>query len=199
MYLKPSEVRFSQDSINNVFHPACLHSSTRIGETLDDLLLGRCNISSIPAISVCRINNTWYTADNRRLWVFQKYEELNAIEKGNVQIYVTQKSWIPEHKMTTTNGGTSVDVRRDAGGTFWKKCQNTRHRQLHQTPRTLSYNTSETSDSRGSFTNRQVKNTRKEPINVKDSSRSLTSSTNVRSASAASVKRTRRRLLQNFH
>jgi len=37
MELKPSEIYYSQDSINNVFDKRSAHSYRRIGETLDDL------------------------------------------------------------------------------------------------------------------------------------------------------------------
>jgi len=39
--LNPSEIYFSQDSINNVFDKKCAHSYKTIGETLDDLCENR--------------------------------------------------------------------------------------------------------------------------------------------------------------
>jgi len=41
MELYPSEIYFSQDSINKVFDKKCAHSYKTIGETLDDLCENR--------------------------------------------------------------------------------------------------------------------------------------------------------------
>lgn len=81
MFLKPSEIRFSQDSIGNSFGGYTSHPFRRIGQTLDDILSGRCNVDSIPRISVMNRNGLWFTADNRRLWVFQQAEKRGKIEK----------------------------------------------------------------------------------------------------------------------
>ncbi|WAR29658.1 hypothetical protein MAR_003226 [Mya arenaria] len=37
MELRPSEIYYSQDSINNVFDKRCRHSYKLIGETLDEI------------------------------------------------------------------------------------------------------------------------------------------------------------------
>ncbi|XP_069124896.1 uncharacterized protein [Argopecten irradians] len=116
MRLRPSEIRFSQDSINNVFDKRSLHAYRRIGETLDDLLRGRCSISQIPTITVVQRNGVWYTTDNRRLWVFRKLEELGKC----TTISVYQGYSIPSEKFTTRNSGRSIIVRRDAGGSYWR-------------------------------------------------------------------------------
>ncbi|XP_021362102.1 uncharacterized protein LOC110455953 [Mizuhopecten yessoensis] len=116
MYLRPSEIRFSQDSINNIFDKNSLHAYRRIGETLDALLKGQCNISDIPTIKVVNRNGVWFTVDNRRLWVFRKLEELGKC----TDIPVRQDYNIPSRKLTTVNEGRSITVRRDAGGSYWK-------------------------------------------------------------------------------
>lgn len=59
MFLKPSEIRFSQDSIGNSFGGYTSHPFRRIGQTLDDILSGRCNVDSIPRISVMNRNGLW--------------------------------------------------------------------------------------------------------------------------------------------
>ena len=67
--LKPSKIRYTQDSINNHFDRRGLHRQKLIGETLDDLIEGRINVDDIPKINVVKRNGEWFTVDNRRLWV----------------------------------------------------------------------------------------------------------------------------------
>ncbi|XP_069124901.1 uncharacterized protein [Argopecten irradians] len=116
MQLRPSEIRFSQDSINNVFDKRSPHAHRRIGETLDALLKDQCTIYQIPTITVVKRNEVWYSADNRRLWVFRKLEELGKC----TTIPVREGYSIPSEKFTTRNSGRFINVRRDAGGSYWR-------------------------------------------------------------------------------
>ncbi|KAH3837963.1 hypothetical protein DPMN_111368 [Dreissena polymorpha] len=106
--------RTQQDSINNVFDKRSSHNGTRIGDTLDDVCEGICQVSSIPKITVVNRDGKWVTADNRRLWVFRELERLGKCDTIPVRI----SSYIPEAKLTSYNGGTSVRVRGPAGG-YW--------------------------------------------------------------------------------
>ena len=78
-----------------------VHRDTDIGETLDQLLNGHCNVQSIPKISVIQIDGKWFTSDNRRLWVFRKAEEIGFLKKIEVQ----EIGHIKDEKLTTENGG----------------------------------------------------------------------------------------------
>ena len=124
MELKPSEIRYSQDSIARYFGKATGHPLRPIGQTLDDILTGECNVNSIPRISVISRHGSWFTVDNRRLWVFQKAEERGRCNK----ITVYQTSYIDEEKFTTTNEGRSVTVRGDPGGSHWRRIPVVRER-----------------------------------------------------------------------
>ena len=116
MELRPSEIFYSQDSIMNRFGDYTSHGNTYIGETLDQLLRGHCNVNSIPTISVVKKYGKWYTSDNRRLWVFRKAEELGFLET----IDVNETYYLNENKFTTENGGESIRVRgRTPGGSLW--------------------------------------------------------------------------------
>lgn len=117
MFLKPSEIRFSQDSVGNTFGGYTSHPFRCIGQTLDDILSGRCEVDSIPRISVMKRDGQWFTADNRRLWVFQQAEKRGKIE----EIYVSVTFYISFNKFTTENNGMSVRVRGDPGGNLWKR------------------------------------------------------------------------------
>ncbi|XP_053385950.1 uncharacterized protein LOC128550627 [Mercenaria mercenaria] len=111
MLLKPSEIYYCQSSIKNRFK-----NGTMIGETLDDLCEGRCQLSSFPKIRVTKRDSKWFTTDNRRLWVFR---QLYRLEKcGEIPVIVTGS--IPPKKMSTGNGGLSVSVRGIGGpGGMW--------------------------------------------------------------------------------
>lgn len=85
---KPSEIRFSQDSI--AYHWKC--SSIRIGVTLDQLLENEITPDNIPTITVSDRHGLLYTSDNRRLWVFKKLEEFGKCESIKVK-FTTTNQW----------------------------------------------------------------------------------------------------------
>lgn len=116
---KPSNIRFSQDSIAGCWKI----ENTPIGDTLDKLLLDKIDINDIPKITVHSIGGHYYSADNRRLWVFQKLETLGKCEKIKVE-YNRRK--INPKKFTTKNNGVSIQIRgtRGPGGRFWKQWKN---------------------------------------------------------------------------
>ncbi|XP_061192410.1 uncharacterized protein LOC133200646 [Saccostrea echinata] len=115
LYLKPSDIRYSQDSIGSHFGKGTIHSYKRIGETLDDLLLKRTTLDQIPTITVSQLNGLTFTSDNRRLWVFKKLEELGECEEIEVRFGYIQPS-----KFTTNSSGISIRVRGDPGGCVWR-------------------------------------------------------------------------------
>lgn len=115
MWLKPSEIMFSQKTINNYFDRKSRHSRTLIGETLDNLCAGRCKITDIPTISVMKRDGKWVTSDNRRLWLFRNMERLGKCET----IPVNRTYHIDPRKLKSTNGGVRVKVRDDYPGGRW--------------------------------------------------------------------------------
>ncbi|WAR29684.1 hypothetical protein MAR_003252, partial [Mya arenaria] len=113
--LKPSEIFYSQDSINNVFDRNSQHRNIQIGETLDAICDGRTSVLSIPTISVVSVSGKWISADNRRLWVVKQLERLGKVETINVHI----AGYIPSRKMTSNNGGVYIRVRGPPGGRWY--------------------------------------------------------------------------------
>ena len=103
MHLKPSEIRFSQDSISNKFD----QPKVFIGDTLDDLIKGKICIIDIPVISVKKVDDKWVSADNRRLWVFKHLEKLGKCET----IPVKEVRYIPPFKNSSKSDGLSVKIR----------------------------------------------------------------------------------------
>ncbi|KAL3859187.1 hypothetical protein ACJMK2_009416 [Sinanodonta woodiana] len=67
MRLKPSLIYFCQDSIHYSFY-----GGVTIGSVLDQIYEGTISINTIPMISICQKDGKWFTADNRRLWIFQQ-------------------------------------------------------------------------------------------------------------------------------
>lgn len=104
--LRPSDIRYTQDSIKNTF--TFQHEGTLIGETLDDLCNAVCDISDIPLINVSYNDGHYWSADNRRLWVFRQFERLGGCEK----ITVKEINWnrINPDKFTTENDGIEVSL-----------------------------------------------------------------------------------------
>ncbi|XP_064604001.1 uncharacterized protein LOC135469310 [Liolophura sinensis] len=115
-HLRPSDIFFTQRCVSNHFKKGTAHSGYSIGLTLDDLCTGRCTVSDIPTINVMWEHGKWWTADNRRLWVFRQYERLG----GCTTIPVIRTYWIDPRKKSTMNGGESVEIRNNfPGGTWW--------------------------------------------------------------------------------
>ena len=54
--LVPSAIYFCQNSISNSFENYTPHRNKTIGETLDDILLGKYKIPDLPTISVIKKN-----------------------------------------------------------------------------------------------------------------------------------------------
>jgi hypothetical protein len=75
------------------------------------------SVRDIPTIPVVKRNNKWFTADNRRLWVFRNLEKLGKCS----EIDVTEGYYIPSSKFTTINGGVDVTVRNGSPGGKWYK------------------------------------------------------------------------------
>ena len=118
--LAPSEIRFSQDSISNSFGDNTYHAGQCIGETLDDIVRNPDTADLIPNISVFDKDGTWITSDNRRLWVFQKAEELGILRSIDVSV----KHKIYHAKFTTTSDGRYVRIRgNNPGGHLWRSLQ----------------------------------------------------------------------------
>lgn len=113
--LSPSEIFFSQDSILNHFGNYTPHGNKLIGETLDDILLGKCKVTDLPTIKVVEKRGLWVTADNRRLWVFKKLQILGECDKIVVE-HANTRRILARKKCVLT----SIRVRGNEGGYLWR-------------------------------------------------------------------------------
>ena len=132
-YLKPSEIYFSQDSINNVFGNYCQRRGIHIGSTLDRLCEGRMTVSDIPPKGFMQKGGRWYTGDNRRLWIFLELERL-----GKCTNLFVISTYVPAKKFTTHNRGKSVRVRGNPGGSWYLRSASSTHREAMSSYRTQS-------------------------------------------------------------
>ena len=102
--MKPSQIYYSQNSINERFD-----NGYTIYATLNACKNHPFVIYEIPPIRVCKKDGKWYTLDNRRLWVFKRLEEQGHVD--SVRIKKVSPSLLTAQKFTTTNGGESVEIR----------------------------------------------------------------------------------------
>lgn len=103
--LRPSEIRFIQDTINDIFQ-----DGGSVNETALALCEGRISINTFPPIKVVKFGNKYFSFDNRRLYVFRVAEYRGIVSHIPVQI-VPQSQFI-EDRYTTSNEGRTVTVRR---------------------------------------------------------------------------------------
>ena len=108
--LRPSDIRYTQNTISNKFI-----DGTLIGRLLDDIVIGRCFVSAIKMIEVKLVDGLWYSADNRRLWVFKQLEYLGHCPFITVKV-IRKINW---EKCTSENGGRDVSIRGGEPGGIW--------------------------------------------------------------------------------
>lgn len=113
MFLKPSDIFYSQDTI------ACkFQNGNLIDNAVKLLLMRRLSAEDFPTIHVIRRSDRkYYSLDNRRLYVFRVGQCLGIVAKVPVQVVMEQ----PHHKrkFTSRNGGTKIIVRQGATRVNW--------------------------------------------------------------------------------
>ncbi|XP_064596118.1 uncharacterized protein LOC135462788 [Liolophura sinensis] len=114
--LAPSDIRYTQSSIKNTFERRDEYEGELIGHTLDHLCDGDCKVKDIPVIKVFQSYGDYWSADNRRLWVFKEFERLGGCITVPIKIVSIEK--VDREKFTTKNGGKAVKIRGNPGG-FW--------------------------------------------------------------------------------
>ena len=103
MWVLPSEIYFTHDSINPYF--SC---GRGIIDTYEELRTGFKDVTDIPMMTVAQLNGEWYTyTGNRRLWVFRRLQREGYIYE--IEVHATNRHIQPS-KFTTRNGGVSVKV-----------------------------------------------------------------------------------------
>ncbi|KAK3601440.1 hypothetical protein CHS0354_033566 [Potamilus streckersoni] len=123
--LRPSQILFSKTCISTVFDKETFHAGVCISETLSALFEGRCKVTSIPTIKVCKIEGKWFSLDNKRLWIFKHLERLGKCEEIPV-LSIEKPDLLKDMDLSETDGGKTVFIR----GYWWApdpRCSEDQH------------------------------------------------------------------------
>lgn len=111
--LRPSDIYYTQGTIATKFT-----NGTPIGQLIDDVVSGKCLISDIKRIEVKLVDGFWFSADNRRLWVFKQLEFLGHCPVITAKVVKR----VYGNKCTSDVGGLDICLRGgDPGGTWFSK------------------------------------------------------------------------------
>ncbi|KAL3877304.1 hypothetical protein ACJMK2_035035 [Sinanodonta woodiana] len=100
--LRPSDIRYTQESISCRFK-----TGKNIGTVIKEIMNGECKISDIPEIEVIVKDDVYYSADNRRLYIFKILETKGLCSSISVKLVKrTNKS-----RWTTKTQGLGIKVR----------------------------------------------------------------------------------------
>lgn len=109
--LRPSDIRFAQNSISGEFQ-----DGTRLDETFVELLRETLTPDRLPPIDVVYKADQWWTVTgNRRLYLYRKLEALHLVNRIKVNQRSMDEYWVRKqlrNLMTTENSGKSVYIRR---------------------------------------------------------------------------------------
>ncbi|XP_061186752.1 uncharacterized protein LOC133194861 [Saccostrea echinata] len=126
-YMRPSEIRYTHDSIQANFR-----DGTPLESTFHQLVYKKIQVDTLPMIEVMQYNGYWFVVrGNRRLFLLKKLEEYDQVST----VQVLRKPFDPdvfERQFTTNNMGTSVKIRGGIYGTplelrlneIWTEYQN---------------------------------------------------------------------------
>ncbi|XP_076824816.1 uncharacterized protein LOC143470521 isoform X3 [Clavelina lepadiformis] len=101
--LKPSEIRFTQDSIAMYFQ-----NGEAINNVCERIALGELNIDDFPKIEVVPLDEFYFSLDNRRLYMFRVLEILGV----TARVPVIFKNPTTDRKLTTINKGCHIEIRK---------------------------------------------------------------------------------------
>ena len=102
--LRPSEIRFIQDSIKWSFQ-----DGESVNAVAEEVCSRTKSVRSFPTIQVVKRNNKYYSFDNRRLYVFRIAEYRGVI--ADIPVRIVPESRLDLNRFTTKNDGRTVEVR----------------------------------------------------------------------------------------
>lgn len=106
LLLPPSKIRYTQDSIRNRFGRPGADEGKPIGDVLYEVYIG---MTDLPPIEVFEYKGFYWSADNRRLWVFKELENLGKCNSMPVKLIPFKR--FDRRKFTTKNDGQEVKIR----------------------------------------------------------------------------------------
>ena len=102
--LSPCEIRFMHHSINENFG-----DGRSINATIERITRGEMTVNAIPKIRVVKMNKSYFTFDNRRLYVYRVLHHRGLLDKINV--LVAPKSDFQIKRFSTRNYGKSISLK----------------------------------------------------------------------------------------
>lgn len=110
VYMYPSEIRFTHDSIQSNFR-----DGRSIPDTFRQILMKNVAVESLPLMEVMKYEGEWFVVrGNRRLFLFQELEKRGYLK----QVRVQTRNFNPDlfnKQYTSPNRGTSVRIRSGYG------------------------------------------------------------------------------------
>lgn len=110
VYMYPSEIRFTHDSIQSNFR-----DGRSIPVTFRQILMKNIAVESLPLMEVMKYEGEWFVVrGNRRLFLFQELEKRSYLK----QVRVQTRNFNPDlfnKQYTSPNRGTSVRIRSGYG------------------------------------------------------------------------------------
>lgn len=104
--MRPSEIRFTHDSIQSSFR-----DGRSITETFREILLQNLVIEDLPLMELMEYGSEWFVVrGNRRLFMFQELEKRGYLQEVKVHLK-TFDPVIFQSQYTSTNKGKSVRIR----------------------------------------------------------------------------------------
>lgn len=107
-YLRPSEIRFSQDTIKSEFT-----NGDHVNTVANEVCTGHRDEDDFTIMEVFEKDGEYYTLNNRMLYVFRVAEYRGDFNK-ELPVKLKRKTVDALRKLTTDNGGVEVTVRNDA-------------------------------------------------------------------------------------
>jgi len=94
-----------QDSINDKFR-----NGNSVNRTIKEIVAGNLRVERLPTIKVVNMSNSYYSFDNRRLYVYRVLHYRGLLDK--IVVILAPMSQFQRRKFTTRNNGRSIVLRR---------------------------------------------------------------------------------------
>ena len=111
MQLRPSNVRFTQDSIGCRFT-----DEKRLTDTFRELLYGSITPDDIENIEVVQYDGVWWAlTGNRRLYLYRRLQDLGVVEYISVRVRFLSEPWVQKqwnNRLTTDCEGLDAVCRQ---------------------------------------------------------------------------------------
>ena len=145
MQLRPSNIRFTQDSIGCRFT-----DGKRLTDTFRELLYGLITPDDIENIEVVQYDGVWWAlTGNRRLYLYQRLQDLGVVEYISVRVRFLSEPWVQKqwnNRLTTDCEGLDAVCRQPEADKIiskmikkWRKDTKTRKVNKHSDRQSIEH------------------------------------------------------------